>query len=329
MTERERLTLALEGGKPDRVPCFWAGGQLMVSSVIGNMPPMGQPEGYDWWGVHWTATENTGGMFSPTVGVAPVLTDITKWREQVKFPDISDIDWEEAAKRDTSYLDPNKLTVFYGLANGLFERVHFLMGFEEAMYAIVEEPEEVAALIDAIADFYVEIIEKVGKYYHPDYFTLLDDYTHQNGAFISSSTFDEIIAPSLKKIVDAVEANGMKYIQHCCGQVQKVLGNLHAVGIRRVEPCQPCNDVAQMIREYPDMSFMGGLDLQGVVDNPYCTEEDFRREVRRCIDEYGDDGRFSLYCVSVSMYNNAEFAPGRKLGIVLDETEKYGNRLTA
>jgi hypothetical protein len=65
-----------------------------------------------------------------------------------------------------------------------------------------------------------------------------------------------------------VEANGMKYLQHCCGQVQAVLDNLYAVGVRRI-------------------------------DNPYSSEADIRREVRRCIDEY---------------------APGKKLGIVVDES---------
>lgn len=319
-TEKENLMTALDGGIPDHVPCFWAGGQLMISSVIQNVPPFGTPEGYDWWGVHWTATENSGGMFTPTVGRKPVLTDITKWREQVKFPDISGIDWEEAARRDRAWLDPDKLTDFYGLGNGLFERVHFLMGFEEAMYAIVEEPEEVAALADAIADLYVRIIEKVGQYYKPDYFTFLDDYTHQKGSFISPATFDEIFAAPLKKIVDAVEANGMKYIQHCCGKVEVLAENMHAIGIRRLDPVQPCNDVAALIQKYPDMSFMGGLDLLGVIDNPYSTEADIRRDVRHCMDEYGKDGRYATYCCSVSMYDPAAFAPGKKLGIVIDES---------
>lgn len=56
----------------------------------------------------------------------------------------------------------------------------------------------------------------------------------------------------------------MKYLQHCCGQVQAVLDNLYAVGVRRI-------------------------------DNPFSSEAD----IRRCIDEY---------------------APGKKLGIVVDES---------
>ena len=323
MTEKENLQIALDGGKPDHVPCFWAGGQLMISTVVGNIPPLGQPSGYDWWGVHWTATENSGGMFSPSVGVPFVLSDITKWREEVKFPDISNINWEEAAARDTSWLDPNKLTNFYGLANGIFERIHFLMGFEETMYALIEEPEEVAALANAIADFYVKVIEKIGQYYKPDYFTFLDDYAHKNGAFMSTKTFDEIFAGPLKKIVDAVNNNGMKYIHHCCGQEQLFLENFHRIGIRRIDPCQPCNDLLAMKNKFPDMSLIGGLDLQGVVDMVDVTEDALRKEVRRCIDEYGSIDGYTLYGVSVSMYDPTSYAPDGKMGIIIDEAVKY------
>lgn len=323
MTERENIEIALNGGIPEHTPVFWAGGQLMISSVICNCPAFGTKEGYDWWGVHWTATDNTGGMFTPTVGYPPVLTDITKWREQVKFPDISNIDWEAAAKRDTARLDPNKLTDFYGLGNGLFERLHFLMGFEEAMYALMEEPEECAALVSAIADFYIQIIEKVGKYYKPDYFTLLDDYAHKNGGLISPAMFREIIKPSLKRIVEAVEANGMKYIQHCCGQEQLFLDDFHDIGIRRIDPCQPCNDLPAMKKKYPDMGFMGGLDLQGVVDVPDVTEQQLRDEVDRCIREYGKTmGSYVIYGCSVDMYDPEAFKPGHKIGIIIDQAMK-------
>ena len=114
MTEKENVQVALEGGIPEHTPLFWNGGQLMVSSVIGNMPVPGTAEGYDWWGVHWTACEEACGAFAPTAGRPPVITDITRWREQVKVPDISGIDWEAAAARDTAHLDPNKVTIFTG-----------------------------------------------------------------------------------------------------------------------------------------------------------------------------------------------------------------------
>lgn len=326
MTEKENLMIALDGGKPEHIPCFWAGGQLTFSSAIRNVPPFGQKEGYDWWGIHWTSTEDTFGMFTPTVGKPRILTDITKWKEQVKFPEIDSIDWEAVAKEDLKAVDPTKLTNFYGLVNGVFERVHFLMGFENAMYAMLEEPEAVAELANAIADFYVKVIEKVGKYYKPDYFTLLDDYAHKDGGLISPAMFEEIFAPALKKIVDAVEANGMKYIQHCCGQEQLFQDALYKIGVRRMEPCQPCNDVLAMKAKHPDMAFMGGLDLQGVVDLPDVTEEQLRAEVRRCISEYGSMESYAVYGCSISMYDPDAFGPKGKISIIMDEVMKCAER---
>lgn len=209
------------------------------------------------------------------------------------------------------------------MGNGLFERLHFLMGFEEAMYALMEEPEECAASVSAIADFYIQIIEKVGKYYKPDYFTLLDDYAHKNGGLISPAMFREIIKPSLKRIVEAVEANGMKYIQHCCGQEQLFLDDFYDIGIRRIDPCQPCNDLPAMKKKYPDMGFMGGLDLQGVVDVPDVTEQELRDEVDRCIREYGKTmGSYVIYGCSVDMYDPEAFKPGHKIGIIIDQAMK-------
>ena len=323
MTERELIQKALDGGTPEHTTLFWTGGQFMVSSVIGNMPVPGTPEGYDWWGVHWTACEEAGGAFAPTAGRPPVVSDIANWRKEVKIPDISGIDWEAAAARDTAHLDPDKLTNFYGLANGIFERIHFLMGFEETMMALAEDPDEVAAFADAIADFYCEIIKKVGQYYKPDYLTLLDDYCQQTGSFMSPATFDKCFAPALKKIRDTTEESGMKFILHCCGRSETLLDNFYNAGVRRLEPVQPMNDLLEMKRRHPDMGFMGGLDLQGVIDNPDCGEKEWRSEIRRCIDAYSEGGHYVVYGVTIDMHNPAAYAPGNKMYVLIDEALKY------
>lgn len=321
MTEQENLRTALDGGNPEHIPCFWAGGQIVTSSVIGNLPSFEHTEGYDAFGVHWTATESSGWMFSPTVGVPYVLEDVTEWKEKVRFPDIDAIDWEAAGKKDMANVDSNRLTNFYA-GNGLFERLHLLMGFENAMMAILDEPEAVYELVGAIADMYVKITAKIGEYYKPEYYTFLDDYAHKSGAFISPKTFDEFFAPHLQKIVETAEKGGMKFILHCCGQEQIFIDNFYKIGIRRLEPCQPCNDLAQMKKKHPDIALMGGLDLQRIVDYPGVTEEQLRKEVRRCIDEYGPLGGYSIYGCSVSMYNPSEYAPDRKMGILIDESIK-------
>ena len=65
--------------------------------------------------------------------------------------------------------------------------------------------------------------------------------------------------------------------------------------------------------------------LQNVVDIAGASEEDIRKEVRRCIDEYAPGGGYMIYGASLHMYNPAAYAPGGPLGIVMDECEKYGH----
>lgn len=79
-------------------------------------------------------------------------------------------------------------------------------------------------------------MKKIGKYYKPDYLYFPDDYTHKDGSFMSPAAFDQIFAPAPKKIVDAAESNGIKYIQHCCGKEEILIDNFYRLGIRRMDP---------------------------------------------------------------------------------------------
>ena len=54
------------------------------------------------------------------------------------------------------------------------------------------------------------------------------------------------------------------------------LDRFYELGIRRIDPCQPVNDINAMKAKYPDMCFLGGLDIQGVIDMPGKTEEEWK-----------------------------------------------------
>ena len=73
------------------------------------------------------------------------------------------------------------------------------------------------------------------------------------------------------------------------------------------------------------MAFMGGLDVQGIVDKPGISEEAIRKEVRRCIDTYGPEGHYVLYGASTSAAVMSAYAPGGNLFTVIDEAARYQN----
>ena len=59
------------------------------------------------------------------------------------IPDAASFDWEAEAAKELANVDRNQTVVAFGFGNGVFERLAALMGFEEALLAIMEEPEEV------------------------------------------------------------------------------------------------------------------------------------------------------------------------------------------
>ena len=120
---------------------------------MGNYPLAPGNEGYDQYGVYWSFPEGQMGAFPVHDDAHMLVKDITKWREVVKRPQLPD--------------DPGYWGMLQGMAaatdrtqqyvcalhpQGVFERLHDLMGMEDAMVAFYEEPEEVNALIDFIVD---------------------------------------------------------------------------------------------------------------------------------------------------------------------------------
>ena len=52
--------------------------------------------------------------------------------------------------------------------NGPFERLHMLMGFENALCALLTDPEEVEEFFNTYMEWKIKLMEKVIEYYKPD-----------------------------------------------------------------------------------------------------------------------------------------------------------------
>ena len=77
-----------------------------------------------------------------------MLKDITQWREQVKAPslDFKDEEWAPAIEQ-ASKVNREEQFLAAGQMPGIFEMTHHLMGMEDALMALYEEPEEMHGLI--------------------------------------------------------------------------------------------------------------------------------------------------------------------------------------
>lgn len=321
--------MALQGKVPKYVPCYFSDVQPFSTRLLGEgiMAP-GSRQGKDGYGVQLSDT--LGGAPTPTPGVPPVIFDVTQWREHLILPNYRDVDWNAAAVAENAQrgADPERFVQDFIYPKGPFERLHFLMGFEECLCAVLEEPEEVEDLLIAIVDNKIEFIHRIAEAYKPDFITMMDDYAYQDGLLMSPGTFRELFKPQLKRLVDAVHSHGIKYKQHCCGKMDALAQDFLDLGIDALDPVQPMNDIARMQELFAGKAGLcGGLDSQNVIDREGVSEEELRAETRRCMEQYGVNGGFVLYCATVRLRDPGSYQPGGNLFSVMEECRKIQSGL--
>lgn len=209
--------------------------------------PANNKGGKDWFGCEWEFIESAGAP-APDCSTH-VLTDICNWREQVKFPDLDTWDWEEAVKLDKiNELDRENNLINCVVLNGLWERMHVLMGFENALCSLLEEPEEVSAFLDALTDYKIKLIDKLAEYYQPDIIMFHDDWGTQSGPFFSPSVWRELIKPRQEKIIQRVHDHGMIFNQHSCGKYDDIIEDICEIGVD-VLNCMDIMDIGAAIEK--------------------------------------------------------------------------------
>ena len=140
MTERENLLKVYRGEVPEWLPRYslapaGAPGATKSRATVPVGPAFLDKKivnglEYDIWGVEHTATESAGGASLPTPGKF-ILTDITKWRDVIKAPDVSDVDWDAMSRKGTELIDRNESVVELMTHVGYFQHIMELL-FREA-----------------------------------------------------------------------------------------------------------------------------------------------------------------------------------------------------
>lgn len=224
LSPKENLIQLYNHEMPEYLPFFGEGIKNVVIKGYYEMPKIQGHEGYDWFGVHWVHPE---GDPAPMPGPDFLMEDINDWREMVKFPDLDAFDWEQAAATDNpDGYDRGENLIFQRLHNGLFERLHFLMGFENALCALLTDPEEVEAFLDRLVEFKCKLVDKIAQYYKPDILCYHDDWGTQRGLFFSPDTWRRFFKDRTKTIIDHVHSKGIKFEMHSCGMVKELVPEL-------------------------------------------------------------------------------------------------------
>lgn len=319
MTDRERVLAFFHHEMTDQLPPA-AGLFVGRGNAFHERPPFVK-DGTDWFGVKWKDEGNLNAL-APDPLQEPILEDIGDWREVVKFPDLDAWDWSKAEEIDhVSEWDRENKVIDMMIHNGPFERMHTLMGFENALCALLTDPDEVKAYLDAYMEWKCKLLEKIHEYYHPDVIMFHDDYGTQSNMFFSPEIWRDIFKPQLKKAVDKTHELGMIFELHSCGFMEQIVPEFVDIGIDAWQG-QEINDVLKLkeltkgklaFHTTPKYQDLDAMTITGEL-----TEEMVRERVRESVKKNAAGGNYMPMPL-----------PGKQwwLDIMNDEIVKVGKKV--
>lgn len=274
----------------------------------------GEGTGDDWFGVNWTCTPELNSQ-TETPG-QDVVEDLDDWREKITIPDLTAFDWAAIAAQETKGWDrENKMSLCMFL-EGPFERLMSLMGFENAVCAFYDNPDEIHEFFEELTAYKCAYLKILKEQFGFDVIAFHDDWGNNQNMFFSMDMWREFIKPYIQKVIDCTHELGMLFEMHSCGYIRPTIPELVEMGVDAIQPLQYCNQVGEIKQEYGDKILLsGGFNTQEVLERPGATEEEIRAEVRRAIDELAVNGG---YCANVPIIDQ------QVLSIVIDEIDQYG-----
>jgi len=253
LTSRERVKMAINHQEPDRVPYYVsftqvAGSKLEayygsqdIDIVIGNDMVRYSPRSR-------TMDEIHPGFFRDEFGVV--------WNRTVDkdigMPEAYPL--KERSLAGFTFPDPREVRRYQGLpdfinryagryllisyAHTYFERAWSLRSMPEILVDMLEAPEWVEELMDALAEYNLLVIDEFLKY-DIDGFLFGDDWGQQQGLLFSPQLWRRFIKPRLVLLVDRVKQAGRGAFIHSCGKIQDLFPDIIEIGVDVFNPFQP------------------------------------------------------------------------------------------
>ncbi|MGD9473574.1 MAG: uroporphyrinogen decarboxylase family protein [Eubacteriaceae bacterium] len=296
---KDNYARCVKGEKPYWMPAYFYEADIVWPDAMEEHP-VPEVDGYDWWGVYWQMVDSAGGMI--TKPGTRVIKDFANWQNEVPWPDLSVVDFETDGQKIQKMLDPERAHI-YECVEGLFERLHEMMPFDETLMAFYEEPEQLEAFFQKMVDYKIESCSKVFKYYgRVDGVLYHDDWGTQRAGFFSNDMFREQIMPATKRLFDYIKGQG-KFIElHSCGKNIQYVPMMIEMGIDMWTPQLFINEPDYLYEIYgTQMTFTIPLMLA-----PGWSEGEIRKAVRGFVDRYGKTGRIMCWIMTDSNDQKAE-----------------------
>jgi len=246
----------------------------------------------DPYGASWTWVASVqGAMLTP--GSTPIIDDITKWEQQVKWPNLDEWTYAEVAEDFMkNHYDPNRalhVNIFQGCTEVL---VALMGGYGEGMLAMAMEPEAVRDFFECFADHMIEFYDLMKQLYPPlTYVTYHDDWGTERETFFSPAMMEDLVFEPTKRIVQHVKDDGVFFELHSCGKIERFLPYMIDMGIDFLQIQRRAVDIPKMKELYGDKIGFNPM-LEDYNAGEHYTNDEIIAIVRKTVDLYAKGGGF-------------------------------------
>ena len=294
MTPKENFLRMINGDIPEFMPSGAYAPHL--KRIEENLlTPASAPNGpiVTTLGVTYVGSEDNNWGAMPEPGNI-VLHDILKWRDVVKTPDLSNIDWEAKYKSQVEAIDRKEFCVQVG-GGDYFLTLVSLMGFNGALLAMVEEPKEVIALLEYVSEFYSTVLKQQFIWAKPDVLGLMDDDSGERAPFFSLDVYRELFKQFHKKHCDIAIENGAVVDRHDCGKSEQFIDDWLDIGIKGWNSIQTMNDCVGIKEKYVGRLSMAGCWNSFATRSAEFNDHDYLRDkLAEYVDTFAPGGGFSF-----------------------------------
>lgn len=311
MSPRENLLAAIRHQIPEWVPCpIVDGSWRVVCHALRERPP---GDGTDDWGVYWELRDAQGGTF-PARHPLKDLKDIG----QYPFPDPEAGELMEPAREAIRRLDRDRCLVFGDNGWGIFERAWMLVGMENLLVAMIEQPDVVSALLARICDIKARITERLTDEVGVDGIMYGDDWGSDTSLIMSPALWRTFLKPHQRRLYGTCRQRGVLVQQHSDGRIESIVPDLVETGLDILNPVQPeCNDVVRIKNGYGK-----ALALHGAVSSRAMDSADpsvISEEVRVRISQLSAGGGYILSPAHSMPYPQANMEAFRQAAVRFGE----------
>ncbi|MGQ9648091.1 MAG: uroporphyrinogen decarboxylase family protein [Thermodesulfobacteriota bacterium] len=169
-----------------------------------------------------------------------------------------------------------------GYPCGFYGTLRFLMGEENFLLSLYDDPPLVKEFMNTLADFWIELWGQALSEIKVDCVNFWEDMAYRTGPLISPEMFREFMLPPYQKLTSFLRSLGITiFIVDSDGNLEKLIPLFLDSGITALFPfeAQAGNDIVSIRRKYPRLGILGGIDKIKIAQGEKAIDEELNSKI--------------------------------------------------